>query len=83
MRPAAPGESVTPSSFAILWRFSPSVSRVARLKSKRWQRPTIVAGILCGSVVARTKRTDGGGSSNTLRRASKASRDSRCASSMM
>ena len=39
MRPAAPGESVTPSSFAILCRFSPSVSRVARLKSKRWQRP--------------------------------------------
>src|SRR5881392_4216856 len=44
---------------------------------------TIVAGILCGSVVASTNRTPTGGSSKTFSRASNASRDKRCASSMM
>ena len=35
------------------------MSPVTRRKSNRWHRPTIVAGILCGSVVARTNRTPG------------------------
>jgi hypothetical protein len=56
-------------------RESPEVEPLAR--------PTIVAGILCGSVVASTNRTPTGGSSNTFSSASNASRDSRCASSMM
>ena len=56
---------------------------VSRRKSNRWQRPTMVAGILCGSVVASTKRTPAGGSSKTFSSASNASRDRRCASSMM
>jgi hypothetical protein len=52
---------------------------VNRRKSNRWHRPTIVGGILCGSVVAKTNRTPGGGSSNSFSSASNASRDRRCA----
>jgi hypothetical protein len=39
--------------------------------------------IFCGSVVAKTKMTRGGGSSRIFRRAFHASRVSMCASSMM
>jgi hypothetical protein len=60
---------------------SPSI--VSLRKSKRWHRPTIVGGILCGSVVASTNRTPGGWFLEELHSASNASRDSRCASSMM
>ena len=54
-----------------------------RRKSKRWQREPMVAGILCGSVVARTKMTCGGGSSSVFRRALKPRSVSMCTSSMM
>jgi hypothetical protein len=80
---AADSSSAIPSSAATFWTRLDSPSIEWRRKSNRWHRPTIVAGILCGSVVARTKRTPGGGSSKTLRSASNASRDRRCASSMM
>ena len=43
-----------------------------RRKSKRWQRELIVGGMRCGSVVASTKMTCGGGSSRVLSRALKA-----------
>ena len=72
---AAESVSVTPSAAATVWRCCASCSMVMRRKSNRWHRPTIVAGILWGSVVARTKRTPGGGSSKTFSSASKASRD--------
>ena len=74
---------VPPSDAVIVWSCAASVSMVSRRKSNRWHRPTIVAGILCGSVVARTNRTPTGGSSKTFSSASNASRESRCASSMM
>ena len=74
---------VRPSDAVMASSCAASVSMVSRRNSNRWHRPTMVAGILCGSVVARTKRTPTGGSSNTLSSASNASRDSRCASSMM
>ncbi len=83
MIPAASADSPMDSSSATRVRCSVISPAGTRRKSNRWQRPTIVAGILCGSVVARTKRTPGGGSSNTLSSASKASRESRWASSMM
>src|SRR5688572_5286130 len=57
-----------------------------RLKSKRWSRLNTGAAncaIFCGSVVAKTKTTRGGGSSRILRRAFHASRVSMWASSMM
>jgi hypothetical protein len=57
-----------------------------RWKSKRWQRERIggaACWIFCGSVVAKTKITRGGGSSRILRSAFHASRVSMCASSMM
>ncbi len=74
---------MTPSDAATFCRSSESPSIVCRRKSNRWHRPTIVAGILCGSVVARTNRTPAGGSSNTFSSASNASRERRWASSMM
>ena len=80
---AALGSRVTPSAEATLIRCALRSSMVRRRKSKRWQRPTMVAGILCGSVVASTNRTPGGGSSNTFSSASNASRERRWASSMM
>src|SRR5947207_11273182 len=52
-----------------------------RLKSQRWQRERTVGNILCTSVVAITKILGGGGSSNVLSRALKASTVSICASS--
>ncbi len=57
-----------------------------RRKSKRWQRDRMggaACWIFCGSVVAKTKITRGGGSSRILRSAFHASRVSMCASSMM
>ncbi len=57
-----------------------------RRKSKRWQRDRIGDAdcwIFCGSVVAKTKITRGGGSSRILRSAFHASRVSMCASSTM
>ncbi len=57
-----------------------------RRKSKRWQRDRIgeaACWIFCGSVVANTKMTRGGGSSRIFRRAFHASRVSMCASSTM
>ena len=80
---AAVGVSVTSILEATSTRCAASCSDDSRRKSNRWHRPTIVAGILWGSVVARTNRTPGGGSSKSFSNASKASRDSRCASSMM
>ena len=57
-----------------------------RRKSNRWQRERIggaTCWIFCGSVVAKTKITRGGGSSRIFRSAFHASRVSLCASSMM
>ena len=54
-----------------------------RWKSNRWQRETIVSGILCASVVASTKTTLSGGSSSVLSSALKASRVSMWTSSTM
>jgi hypothetical protein len=57
-----------------------------RRKSKRWSRDITGAAaiaIFWGSVVANTKTTPGGGSSNVLRSAFQASRVSMWASSMM
>ena len=48
---------VPPSDAVIASSCAASVSMVSRRKSNRWHRPTMVAGILCGSVVASTKRT--------------------------
>ena len=62
-----------------------SVSRAVEisLKSKRWQRDRIVAGILCTSVVAKTNTTCGGGSSSVLSSALNECADSMWTSSMM
>ena len=57
-----------------------------RRKSKRWSRDKIgaaVFAIFCGSVVANTNTTRGGGSSRIFRSAFHASRVSMCASSTM
>jgi hypothetical protein len=57
-----------------------------RRKSNRWRRDSTgaaVAAIFCGSVVAKTKTTRGGGSSRILRSAFHASRVSMWASSTM
>ena len=54
-----------------------------RWKSNRWQRETMVSGILCASVVARTNTTLSGGSSRVLSSALKASRVSMWTSSTM
>jgi formiminotetrahydrofolate cyclodeaminase len=57
-----------------------------RRRSKRCRRLRIGAAawaIFCGSVVANTNTTRGGGSSSTLRSAFHASRVSMCASSTM
>ena len=53
-------------------RSTTSVSE-GRRKSKRWQRDRMVAGTLCGSVVARTKTACAGGSSRVFSSALKAS----------
>ena len=42
------------------------VSTLRRLKSKRWQRESMVAGSLCGSVVARMNTAWAGGSSSAV-----------------
>ena len=47
-----------------------------RRKSKRWQRLRIVGSTRCGSVVASTNTTRGGGSSSVLSRALKAAVES-------
>ena len=52
-------------------------------KSKRWQRERIVAGTFCGSVVAKTNFTCGGGSSSVLSSALNASVVSMWTSSTM
>src|SRR6266542_3145681 len=80
---AAASSSFTPSLAATDMRCAASTPPPIRRKSNRWHRPTIVAGILCGSVVHSTNRTPSGGSSNSFSRASNASRDSRWASSRM
>ena len=56
---------------------------VIRLKSKRCVREIIVAGILCGSVVARMKMTFWGGSSKVFNSALKAPVESICTSSII
>ena len=58
-------------------------SIVMRRKSYRWHRERIVAGTLCTSVVAKMKRTCGGGSSSVFRSALNASFVSMWTSSMM
>ena len=53
------------------------------LKSKRWQRERTVAGIFCGSVVARMNTTWAGGSSSVFRNALNAGPESMWTSSTM
>ena len=62
--------------------FSRSSSGMS-LKSRRIQRERMVAGILCGSVVARMNTACAGGSSSVLRSALKALSVSMCTSSMI
>ena len=59
------------------------VSTLRRLKSKRWQRESMVAGSRCGSVVASMNTAWAGGSSSVLSRALNAPVESMCTSSMM
>ena len=53
------------------------------LKSNRIHRDRMVAGSLCGSVVARMNTAWRGGSSSVFKSALKAESDSICTSSMM
>ena len=59
------------------------VSTLRRLKSNLWQRESMVAGNLCGSVVASMNTAWAGGSSSVLSSALKAPVESMCTSSMM
>ena len=59
------------------------VSKGMRLKLKLWHLECMVAGILCGSVVANMNITLGGGSSSVLSRALKAGVESMCTSSII
>ncbi len=79
----APSEISIPSEAETRRITSAICSSDGRWKSKRWQRSTIVAITLCGSVVARMKTVLGGGSSRVLRNAFHASRVSMWASSRM
>ena len=54
-----------------------------RLKSNLWHLESMVAGILCTSVVANMKAACGGGSSSVFKSALKAAVESMCTSSMM
>ena len=58
-------------------------SRGMSLKSKRMQRERMVAGIFCGSVVARMNRAWAGGSSSVFNTALNAEGESMWTSSMM
>ncbi len=61
-----------------------AISRTSRrLKLNRWQREIIVAGTLCGSVVANTRYTCAGGSSRVFSSALNACGVSMWTSSMM
>ena len=62
---------------------STMVSTLKRRKSKRWQRERMVAGNLCGSVVARMNTAWAGGSSSVFKSALNAPVESMCTSSMM
>ena len=64
------------SCSAIQVRCFSSASIGMRRKSKRWQRLRIVGSTRCGSVVASTNTTRGGGSSSVLSRALKAAVES-------
>src|SRR4030065_2985840 len=57
--------------------------RGRRLKSNLWHLESMVAGILCTSVVANMKAACGGGSSSVFKSALKAAVESMCTSSMM
>ena len=72
-----------PSSAAASRRQAAIRSWPIRLNAKCWQRERTVAGTLCGSVVANTKVTYGGGSSIVFSSALNADVDSMCTSSMM
>ena len=79
----AAGSKSCPSRVSTPTRWASSSFSGSRLKVKCWQRLMMVTGNLCGSVVASTKVTRGGGSSSVFSRALNASRVSMWASSMM
>ena len=84
--PSASTSYVTPSLSSTRARRSRISAGPMRLRSKRCSRLSIGAAacaIFCGSVVANTNTTRGGGSSRILRSAFHASRVSMCASSTM
>ena len=81
--PTAPSSTTNPSASEARRSTIAISSGEGRLKSKRWQRSTIVGITLWASVVASTKTVFGGGSSSVFRKAFQASRVSMCASSRM
>ncbi len=79
----APASISTFSFSAISLIYPYKVSQSIRRNSYFCIRESIVAGILCGSVVAKKNFTCGGGSSNVFNNALNASRVNMCTSSMM
>ncbi len=80
---SAPGVTRIFSAAATFESCSAISAVVSARKAKRWQRDTIVGGILCSSVEARMKRACGGGSSSVFRSALNASVVSMWTSSMI
>src|SRR6266705_382212 len=86
IRCSASSSAESPSALTTCRRRSTIAWGPIRRKSKRCRRERIgaaVCAIFCGSVVANTNTTRGGGSSRILRSAFHASRVSMCASSTM
>ena len=75
--------AVTLSCVQISCRCTTMSGTGMRRKSNRWQRERMVAGTFCGSVVAKTNFTCGGGSSSVFRSALKAASVSMWTSSIM
>ena len=80
---AASWSRVMFSFFAIYSSLDAMTSLPMRLKSKRWQRESIVAGIFWSSVVAKMNMTCGGGSSRVFKSALNALGESMCTSSII
>ena len=74
---------MTPSRVPMSRQWAASTFAGTRRRSKRCVRDRIVAGTLCGSVVAKTKSTWPGGSSTVLRKAFQACGESMWHSSTM
>ena len=83
MSDSASSSAVIPSPAQTFFILSMSADGATRLKSKRWQRDSTVAGILCSSVVASMNITYFGGSSSVFKSALNAEMESICTSSMI